>query len=145
MTRASQGGLLPYRRLCDAEFRGAWHLSKHFWNCCIESVPVSLVNPHPCWEQLFLETMKVILAKFGQWGHSRAGGCGDGVVWTDNQLVFYWAFPMWQAHSSQSYFNPRIISVRRVLLLFLSFAKLALGGQEAGRTTYLADPAPLQR
>lgn len=69
------------------QFRGAWHLSKHFWNCCVESVPVSLVNPHPCWEQLFLETMKVILAKFGQWGHSRAGGCGDGVVWTDNQSV----------------------------------------------------------
>lgn len=35
---------------------------------------VRLVNPHPCWEELFSETVNVVLAKLGGWGHSGGGG-----------------------------------------------------------------------
>lgn len=41
------------------------------------SAKCGVVNPYTSWEELFLKTMKVILAKFGRSGHS-----GDEWMWS---------------------------------------------------------------
>lgn len=59
-----------------------------------------MVNPHTSWEQLFLETMKLLLAKFGKYGPPGGGWVWRrGLIrWIDKDLIFSWAFPMCQAH-----------------------------------------------